>query len=110
MIGLMLLAVLFVGFLLLLPFIIVGLVLRLILGLAMLPFKLVGFAIKLTFGLVAGLIGLVVGFAFLAVFVVTAGAFLLIPLLPVVLVGGAAWIAWRILRPKPRPNVYAPMA
>ena len=34
----------------------------------------------------------------------------LIPLLPILLIGGAAWIAWRILRPKPRPNVYAPMA
>jgi hypothetical protein len=110
MVGMFLLMALFVGFLLLLPLMIVGLLLRLIFGLAVLPLKLAGFVIKLTFGLVAGLVGLVVGLALLAVFVVTAGAFLLIPLLPIVLIGGAAWIAWRILRPKPRPNAYAPTA
>ena len=110
MVGMFVLMALFVGFLLLLPLMIVGLLLRLIFGLAMLPLKLAGFAIKLTFGLVAGLVGLVVGLALLAVFVVTAGAFLLIPLLPIVLIGGAAWIVWRILRRKPRPNVYAPTA
>ena len=107
MIGFLLLTFLFVGFLLLLPLMIVGLALRLIFGLAVLPLKLAGLAFKLTFGLIAGLIGLIVGLIALAVFLVTAGVFLLIPLLPFLLLGGAAWLAWRIVRPKPRPAVYA---
>jgi hypothetical protein len=99
MLGLLLL-VLFVGFLLLLPLMILGLALRLLVGIVVLPFKLAGFALKLTFGLVAGVLALVLGLGIAIVAVLAVGAVLLIPLIPVLLVAGGLWLVWRLARPK----------
>lgn len=100
MAGLLLLG-LFVGFLILLPLMIVGLVLRLIFGIVLLPIRLAGFAIKVTFGLVAAAVGLVLGLIGLAVGLVAVGAVLLIPLLPFLALACGAWLLWRLARPKP---------
>ena len=86
---------LLVGFLIVVPLLILGLVLRLVIGLVLLPFQLAGFAIRLALGLVFGLVGLVL-----------AGAVLLIPLLPVVALIGAIWLLVRLTRRHPQ----APLA
>lgn len=100
MAGLLLLG-LFVGFLVLIPLMLLGLVLRLIFGIVLLPIRLAGFAIKLTFGLVAAMIALVFGLVGLAVGLVAIGAVLLIPLLPFLALAGCIWLIWRLARPKP---------
>ena len=78
---------LLVGCLIVSPLLLVGLVLRLVLGLVLLPFQIAGFAIRLTFGLVAALVGLVL-----------AGAVLLIPLLPIIALIGGIWLIVRLSR------------
>ena len=100
MLGLLLL-VLFVGFLLLIPLMILGLALRLLVGIIVLPFKLAGLAIKLTFGLVAGIVALVVGVAAVFAAALAVGAVLLIPLIPVLLAAGGLWLIWRLARRRP---------
>ena len=87
---LLLLLGLFVGSLIVVPLLIVGLVLRLVLGLVLLPLKLAGFAIRLGLGVVFGLIGLIL-----------AGTVLLIPLLPVVAVAFGVWLIFRLSRRHP---------
>ncbi len=81
---------LLVGCLIVVPLILVGLVLRVVIGLALLPFKIAGLAIRLTAGLVIGLIGLIL-----------AGAMLLIPLLPIVAVICGIWLIVRLSRRQP---------
>lgn len=78
---------LFVGCLIVVPVLLVGLVLRLILGLVLLPFQIAGFAIRLTLGLIAGLVGLIL-----------AGAVLLIPLLTILALIGGVWLVFRLTR------------
>jgi len=82
---------LLVGCLIVVPLLLVGLVLRLVIGLVLLPFLIAGFAIRLTFGLVAGLVGLILG-----------GAVLLIPLLPIIALVGGIWLIFRLSR-RPAP-------
>jgi hypothetical protein len=79
---------LLVGSLILIPLLLVGLVLRIVVGVALLPFRLAGFAIRLSLGLVFGLIALIL-----------AGTVLLIPLLPVIAV---VFLVWLIFRPSRR--------
>jgi hypothetical protein len=106
MVGLLLL-VLFVGFVLLVPLLIVGLALRIAFGILLLPFKLAGVALKLTAGLVAGVVGVVLGaVALLAVLLVT-GAVLIIPFVPLAIVAGGAWLIWRLARRRPAPGLGA---
>ena len=81
---------LLVGCLIVVPLLILGLVLRLAIGLVLLPLKLAGFAIRLTLGVVIGLVGLIV-----------AGAVLLIPLLPILAVVGGIWLIFRLSRRHP---------
>jgi hypothetical protein len=81
---------LFVGSLILVPLIIVGLVLRLVLGLVLLPFRIAGFAIRLGLGVAFGLIGMLL-----------AGTVLLIPLLPVLAVALGIWLIVRLGRRRP---------
>jgi hypothetical protein len=78
---------LLVGCLIIVPLMLVGLVLRLILGLVLLPFQIAGFAIRLTLGLIAALVGLLL-----------AGAVLLIPLLPIIALIGGIWLIFRLSR------------
>lgn len=74
-------------------------------GLVLLPFKLIGWVLKWVLGvaafLVLGLPLLLVGLALGGVGLVVGALFLVIPVLPFVAV---AWLVWRLLRPKePRP-------
>jgi hypothetical protein len=94
------LAMLLVGlvFLVMLPL----LLLKLILGLIWLPFKLLGFALRLVFGLVFGIIGLVFSGAGLLVVLLFVVAFaVVIPLLPILLIGVGLWLLVRAAAPKP---------
>lgn len=100
MIGLLFLGVL-AGLVLLIPLMILGAVLRLVLGIAFLPIRLAGFAVKLTFGLVLGLVGAVVGLALLLAGLLALGAVVLVPLLPFLAIAGGIWLVWRIVR-RPR--------
>jgi len=87
---------LFVGCLILVPLLILGFVLRLVIGLVLLPFQLAGLAIRLGLGLVVGLVGLIL-----------AGAVLLIPLLPIVLLVGGIWLIVRLSRRHPAARLAA---
>jgi len=78
---------LLVGCLILVPLLLVGLVLRLVVGLAVLPFKIVGFVIRLGLGLAVGVVGLLL-----------AGTLLLIPLLPVIALAFGIWLIIRLSR------------
>jgi hypothetical protein len=81
---------LLVGCLILVPLLILGFLLRLVIGLVLLPFQLAGFAIRLGLGLAVGLVGLILG-----------GAVLLIPLLPIVFLVGGIWLIVRLSRRHP---------
>ena len=81
---------LLVGFLLLIPLLILGFALRLLVGLIVLPFKIAGFAIRLGVGLALGLVAMIV-----------AGAVLLSPLLPIVFLIGGIWLIVRLTRRQP---------
>jgi hypothetical protein len=86
----LLLVGLFVAFLIVIPLLLIGVVLRLVIGLALLPLRIAGLAIRLTVGLVLGIVGIIL-----------AGAVLLIPLLPVVALIGAIWLISRLSRRHP---------
>ena len=75
--------------------------LKLFVWLVLLPFKLVGLVLKLAFGIV-GVVGSVIVAVLGAVFGVVAVALmaLLIPLLPLVLIGGVVWLLVRASRPQ----------
>ncbi len=79
-----------VGCLLVVPLLLVGLVLRLAIGVVLLPLRIAGFALRLTLGLVLGLVALVL-----------AGSMLLIPLLPVIALVGAIGLLFRLTRRHP---------
>ncbi len=72
------------------PLLLVGLILRLVIGLAILPIRLAALVIRLGLGLAFGLAAIAVG-----------GTLLLIPLLPVLLLAGAIWLVFRIVRGRP---------
>jgi hypothetical protein len=78
---------LLVGCVILVPLLLLGLVLRLVIGLVLLPFQIAGFAIRLTLGLVAALFALFM-----------AGTVLLIPLLPIIALIGGIWLIYRLSR------------
>jgi len=86
----LLILALFAGFVILLPLLIVGFLLRLLIGLILLPLRIAGFAIRVGIGLAAGLVGLIL-----------AGAVLLIPLLPIVVLVGGIWLIFRLSRRQP---------
>ena len=75
------------GCLIVVTLMLVGLALRVVIGLALLPFKIAGLAIRLAVGLGIGLIGLIL-----------ASAMLLIPLLPIVALVGGIWLILRLSR------------
>jgi hypothetical protein len=83
-----------VAFLLVIPLLLIGLALKLVIGLVLLPFRLAGFAIRVAFGLVFGLIFGLVGLIF-------AGAVLLIPLLPIIALVAGIWLIVRMTRRRP---------
>lgn len=84
------------------------LLLKLVFGLVALPFKLVGLAFRVVFGVLGGLfrvgfgiVGIVGGILAMAFFVV------LLPLLPLLLVGGFVWLMARLARPRPAVRLIA---
>ena len=89
MLVLLILCAVLAGFLVL-PFLLIGLVLRLAIGLALLPLRLVGLVIRLSLGLAFGVLALVL-----------AGALFLIPLLPVIALAGIVWLLYRLVRGRP---------
>jgi hypothetical protein len=78
------------GCLIIVPLILVALLLKLAIGLVLLPFRLAGLVLRLAAFLVAGVVGLVL-----------AGTILLIPLLPIVALAGAIWLMFRLTRARP---------
>ena len=88
---------LFVGFLILVPLLIVGLVLKLALALVLIPFKVAGLAIRLALGLVFGVVGLILA----------GTAVLLIPLLPILFLAAGIWLIVRLTRPHPAAGLAA---
>jgi hypothetical protein len=86
------------GFLVILPL----LILKVVLGLIWLPFKLLGFVLRLVFGLVFGAIGLVFSVAGVVLAVLLAvGLALVVPLLPFLVIGVGIWLLVRAASPKP---------
>ena len=95
---------LFLGLLLAVPILLLGVMLRLVFAIAFLPLRLAGLALKLTFGLAFGVVGLVLGLVALVVGCVVMGAVLLIPLLPVLLLAAFVWLVYRLTRRKLQPT------
>jgi hypothetical protein len=87
---LLLILCLLFGCLIVVPLMLVGLVLRLAIGIALIPLRIAGFAVKLVLSLSLGLVALVV-----------LGALLFIPLLPVMLLALTVWLMVRMLRRQP---------
>ena len=82
---------LFVGCLIVVHLLILGLVLKLVLGLVLIPFKVAGLAIRLALGMAFGLVALVLA----------GSAVLLIPLLPILFLAGLIWLIVRLSRRQP---------
>lgn len=99
MVALLILLV-FLGFAIALPLLFVGLLLglliRLAVGVALIPLKIAGFAVRLTLGLTLGLIALIL-----------AGVVLLIPLLPFLALAFVIWMIVRLTRRHPATRLAA---
>jgi hypothetical protein len=89
---------LLVGFLVMLPLLIVGAAIKLLLALLLLPLKVLGLLLKLVLGLVAAVVSTVGAVGFLLV-----GLLLLValPLLPLLLLGGFVWALLKAFSPAP---------
>jgi hypothetical protein len=79
---------------------------KLAVTLLILPFKILGFVLRLVFGIVGAVVGLLfsglgLGLAVLAVVAVA----ILAPLLPILLVGMGIWLVVRAARPRPAVQV-----
>jgi hypothetical protein len=86
------------------PFLILGVAFKVLFTLVLLPFKILGGLFKAFLGLLGGLFGLVAGvvglvFGLLVLLVV----FFLLPLAPLLLLGGIVWLALKALSPAARP-------
>ncbi len=86
------------------PFVILGVAFKILFTLIFLPFKIVGGLLKALVGVVGGLFGLVAGgvglvFGLLAMLFV----FVLLPLAPLLLLGGIVWLALKAFSPAARP-------
>ena len=83
-----------------LPLLVVGVAFKILFTLVLLPFKIVGALVKGLLGLCAGLLGLAAGgMGLLIGLVVTIAVAVLLPLAPLLLLGGVLWLALRLLRP-----------
>ena len=87
---------LFVGFVVVLPVMILGVALKLLLALVLLPFKLLAGLLKAVFGLVGAAVSVAgaLGFALVVMLVVVA-----LPLLPLLLLGGFVWALIKAFSP-----------
>lgn len=96
MVALLVLLVLF-GFLIALPLLLLGLLIRLAVGVALIPLRIAGFALRLSLGMALGLVAFVL-----------AAAVLLIPLLPFLALAFAAWMIVRLTRRHPSSRLATP--
>jgi hypothetical protein len=92
------------GLLVILPLILI----KLVLGLIFLPFKLLGLVFRVVFGVTVGRVGLVFRLLFSGVGLVLAllvavGVALLVPLVPIVLIGVGLWLLVRSTTRRPPP-------
>src|SRR5262245_57190508 len=87
-----------VGFVVMLPLLLVGAALKLLLALVLLPLKSLGGLLKVALGLVAAVVSTVglVGMALVAVLLLIA-----LPLLPLLLLGGFVWALIKAFSPGP---------
>ena len=86
------------------PLVILAVAFKVLFALILLPFKIVGGLLKGLLGLIGGLFGLVAGgtglvFGLLALLVV----FVLLPLAPLLLLGAIVWLALKAFSPAARP-------
>ncbi len=90
LVGLVLLALLW------LPILLLKVVFKLVFGLVFLPFKLLGAVFHIAFGVVGGLFRVLFsGLGIVALLVAIVGAIILLPLLPLLLIGGVIWLLTR---------------
>jgi hypothetical protein len=86
------------------PFVILGVAFKVLLTLVLLPFKIVGGLFKGLLGLIGGLFGVVAGgVGLLLGLLVMLVVFVLLPLAPLLLLGGVVWLALKAFRPAVRP-------
>jgi len=86
------------------PFVILAVAFKVLFALILLPFKIVGGLLKALVGVVGGLFGLVAGGVGLVFgLLVMLFAFVLLPLAPLLLLGGVVWLALKAFRPAARP-------
>lgn|SRR5574341_640431 len=89
------------------PFVLVGVALKVVFALVLLPLKLVAALFKGLFGLVFGLVGgvfglLAGGIGLVASIGVLLLVFVLLPLAPLLLLGGLVWLALKAFSPAAR--------
>jgi hypothetical protein len=83
------------------PLILVAFVVKMALLLLFLPFKILGFALKLVTGILGAVFGLVFSGLGLGLAVLAFVAFaVVLPLLPLVLLGAGIWLVVRAARPR----------
>lgn len=80
--------------LLVLPFVLLGVALLLVAKLVFLPFRIAAGVLHLVLGILGLVGGLLLGVALLV------GVVLILPLLPIVFLGGLLWLMLRLFRPK----------
>ena len=86
------------------PFVLLAVAFKVLLALLVLPFRIVGALLHGLFGLVAGLFGLAAGAIGLVVgLLVLLAVFVLLPLAPLILLGGIVWLALKAFSPAARP-------
>ncbi len=90
--------------LLVVPFMLVAVAFKVLLTLLFLPFRVVGALLHGLFGLFAGIVGLAAGGVGLIVgLLVLLAVFVLLPLAPLILLGGIVWLALKAFSPAARP-------
>jgi hypothetical protein len=96
-----------VGFFVVLHLIFLGVLLRLVVGIALLPFKLLAAAVGLAFGVAGAIFGLIVAAFAIVIALLVVGLVVAIPFLPILLIGAAVYLLFRVTRPRAtlRPSV-----
>lgn len=86
------------------PFVLLAVAVKVFFGLMLLPFRIFGAVLHGVFGLVAGLFGLAAGgIGLLIGLLVLLVVFVLLPLAPLLLLGGIVWLGLKAFSPAPRP-------
>lgn len=102
--------ILIVGAVILVPLLVLGALLKLAVAVILLPFKIIGALLKGVVGIIGGLLGALgalVGLVFgglglLLGLLVMVGVFVILPLMPLLLLGLIVWLALKAASPAPR--------